>query len=594
MANCAGTTRSRAHDIVFQMVFCLGFLAVAVMAYIPAMPTNQTDAINGAINQSDTSMLQLQWFPNASFGETVSYQLVGEDSTGISRGALVHFSEANLTLGFDKTPDTDPDTDPNDQPTPNIPDYTSTPWIAFVSCDANSTNSTNDIDIFTLAKNRGAVAALLYSEWSDACLINAHYADPAIFNQVFDIFSTKSLIAARTVENAFTNVNQTLYSNFNATMLNMSASIINESMANNSVPTPSYLFATLTANNASIPGSGQNGDGSSSSSSGGGSKNTDLAMIVLYVITGAVSVLFCIVILSGAIRAIRHPERYGPRPADPTMGEYTAQSRARGLTRAILDTFPVIKFSAQGTTAAGLPKPSGSDSSMEMGDLAPGAAAASMPIHSDDMDERNERQRSAHGGEDPQGDYAVTADEAHPSQSEKDAQQVAESSTSASRRSTGSSGEGAGASAPGAGASPSPDPNAVVPAAIGRETCPICIVDFEEGDDLRVLPCEGKHVFHQQCVDPWLLELSSSCPICRHDFHALEEMIAGTTESDIDNHLDMPPHHPTSHGAGSRFSRYLRFARGRRANGRQWGNRDSITEDPTDPPYPLAPEHREG
>lgn len=55
----------------------------------------------------------------------------------------------------------------------------------------------------------------------------------------------------------------------------------------------------------------------------------------------------------------------------------------------------------------------------------------------------------------------------------------------------------------------------LVPDAIGRETCPICIVDFEEGDDLRVLPCEGHHRFHQQCVDPWLLELSSSCPLCR-------------------------------------------------------------------------------
>jgi hypothetical protein len=57
--------------------------------------------------------------------------------------------------------------------------------------------------------------------------------------------------------------------------------------------------------------------------------------------------------------------------------------------------------------------------------------------------------------------------------------------------------------------------NDIVPAAIGRETCPICIMDFEEGDDLRLLPCEGKHRFHQTCVDPWLLELSSSCPICR-------------------------------------------------------------------------------
>ena len=65
MANCAGTTRSRAHDTLCKMVFCLLFFVVAVMAYIPAMPTNQTDAINGAINQSDTSMLSLQWFPNA-------------------------------------------------------------------------------------------------------------------------------------------------------------------------------------------------------------------------------------------------------------------------------------------------------------------------------------------------------------------------------------------------------------------------------------------------------------------------------------------------------------------------------------------------
>lgn len=66
------------------------------------------------------------------------------------------------------------------------------------------------------------------------------------------------------------------------------------------------------------------------------------------------------------------------------------------------------------------------------------------------------------------------------------------------------------------GIDPSLNPNdAVMPEAIGRETCPICIVDFEEGDDLRILPCEGKHRFHQTCVDPWLLELSGSCPICR-------------------------------------------------------------------------------
>ena len=63
------------------------------------------------------------------------------------------------------------------------------------------------------------------------------------------------------------------------------------------------------------------------------------------------------------------------------------------------------------------------------------------------------------------------------------------------------------------GLAPAADP---LPESIGRETCPIYIVDFDDGDDVRVLPCEGKHVLHQACVDPWLLELSSSCPICRH------------------------------------------------------------------------------
>lgn len=42
--------------------------------------------------------------------------------------------------------------------------------------------------------------------------------------------------------------------------------------------------------------------------------------------------------------------------------------------------------------------------------------------------------------------------------------------------------------------------------------CPICIGAFEEGDALRVLPCE--HRFHQTCVDHWLL-VNATCPNCR-------------------------------------------------------------------------------
>ena len=42
--------------------------------------------------------------------------------------------------------------------------------------------------------------------------------------------------------------------------------------------------------------------------------------------------------------------------------------------------------------------------------------------------------------------------------------------------------------------------------------CSICMCEYEAGEPLRLLYCE--HVFHQQCVDAWLLR-NATCPICR-------------------------------------------------------------------------------
>lgn len=46
-----------------------------------------------------------------------------------------------------------------------------------------------------------------------------------------------------------------------------------------------------------------------------------------------------------------------------------------------------------------------------------------------------------------------------------------------------------------------------------KENCTICFEKYLKKDKCRVLKC--KHMFHKDCVDPWLLNSSATCPICR-------------------------------------------------------------------------------
>ncbi|KAJ8625637.1 hypothetical protein MRB53_034167 [Persea americana] len=45
------------------------------------------------------------------------------------------------------------------------------------------------------------------------------------------------------------------------------------------------------------------------------------------------------------------------------------------------------------------------------------------------------------------------------------------------------------------------------------QDCPICLAEFADGDEVRLLPQCG-HGFHAACVDTWL-GAHSSCPTCR-------------------------------------------------------------------------------
>jgi len=191
------------------------------------------------------------------------------------------------------------------------------------------------------------------------------------------------------------------------------------------------------------------------------------------------------------------------------------QSRARGLTRAILDTFPIVKFGSTQT----IPDHHLSEVSREKdaeGQLSGHHVEMGSMIHRTENSTPEPRLGSpdaiarpiSRSEPDQYPDAVVSRIQYSPPLSP-----VGGTLSDVNYRQSVDNGEGPSKQV--AVLNPTRQGD-VVPASIGREICPICIVDFEEGDDIRVLPCEGNHCFHQSCVDPWLLKLSSSCPICRH------------------------------------------------------------------------------
>jgi hypothetical protein len=70
--------------------------------------------------------------------------------------------------------------------------------------------------------------------------------------------------------------------------------------------------------------------------------------IVLFSVTGLILAFVVTMVVLGCLRLYRHPERY----VSQNNSEQPKRNRARGLTRAILDTIPIVNFTENGESGA--------------------------------------------------------------------------------------------------------------------------------------------------------------------------------------------------------------------------------------------------
>ena len=308
--------------------------------------------------------------------------------------------------------------------------------MVFISCDP-STGFLDSSTLFTAAATNNVAAILLYSAYSDYCNIEDY---SGVYEWIYSMKSAndtdKMLQVVQTATSPAATINQAGFKVVNGTGGGPQA------------------------------GGPQVGKQNNQQSDLGPTFTTAVAMIVLYSITGVITALFLIIIVTGAVRAHRHPERYGPRNV---IGR-ARQSRAKGVARAMLDTLPIVKFGERDT-----PK----------------------PVDTELAENVNSERRST-------GASDTTTQDADTGTQQQSTEQIRQSV------------EGGIAAAAVNPERANPD----------NQGCSICTEDFEPGQDQRVLPCD--HRFHPDCVDPWLLNVSGTCPLCRIDLRPTTSSTAET------------------------------------------------------------------
>lgn len=55
-----------------------------------------------------------------------------------------------------------------------------------------------------------------------------------------------------------------------------------------------------------------------------------------------------------------------------------------------------------------------------------------------------------------------------------------------------------------------------------KNECAICCEDFRVKEKIRFMSCPGKHFFHLECIDKWLLN-KKTCPICNFNLEIVKD-----------------------------------------------------------------------